>query len=80
MANTTAESNRQPASQPLDAPRGAVEQGEADEKLAQAGYSAEQVDRIHAPIGLDLGAEQPAETAVAIMAEMIRVRHGSGDR
>lgn len=49
-----------------------------NEKLAQAGYAAEQIDRIHAPIGLDLGAEQPAETAVAIMAEMIRVRYGSG--
>ena len=55
-------------------------QGEADEKLAQADCSAKEVDRIHAPIGLDLGAEQPVETAAAIMAKMIRVRHGSGDR
>ncbi len=49
-----------------------------NEKLAQAGYAAGQIERIHAPIGLDIGAEQPAETAVAIMAEMIQVRYGSG--
>lgn len=44
------------------------------ERLADHGYKAEDLQRIHAPIGLDLGAETPAEIAVAIAAEMIRVR------
>jgi xanthine dehydrogenase accessory factor len=32
--------------------------------------------RVHAPIGLDIGAITPAEIAVAILAELIAVRHG----
>jgi len=37
---------------------------------------AEHLARVHAPIGLDIGAETPAEIATAIMAEMILVRRG----
>jgi xanthine dehydrogenase accessory factor len=33
-------------------------------------------DRVYAPIGLDIGAENPAEIAVAIMAEIIKVYRG----
>ncbi|MGH2541616.1 MAG: XdhC family protein [Ardenticatenaceae bacterium] len=36
----------------------------------------ERLGRVYAPIGLDLGAESPAEIAVAIMAEIILVRRG----
>ena len=47
------------------------------EHLAQQGYSPEELSRIHTPMGLDLSAETPAEIAVAIAAEIVRVRrHG----
>ncbi|HTJ45563.1 MAG TPA: xanthine dehydrogenase accessory protein XdhC [Kofleriaceae bacterium] len=36
--------------------------------------------RLHAPIGLDLGAETPAEIAVAIAAELVALRHQRGTK
>ena len=36
----------------------------------------EAIDRLHAPAGLDLGAEGPGEVAWAIVAEMLAVRRG----
>lgn len=48
------------------------------EKLRGLGYSEDQVARIHGPVGLDIGAETPAETAIAILAEIIQVRYGAG--
>jgi xanthine dehydrogenase accessory factor len=38
--------------------------------LEQAGFTAPQIDRIHAPIGADIGSKTPAEIAISIMAEL----------
>ena len=46
------------------------------EALAEEGAAAERLDRVHAPIGLDIGAVTPAEIAVSIVAELIAVRSG----
>ena len=40
--------------------------------MLEAGLLSEQIDRIHAPIGLDIGAASPAEIAIAIMAQIIK--------
>jgi xanthine dehydrogenase accessory factor len=48
------------------------------ERLQAAGFTADQIARVHGPIGLDLGGRQPAETALAILAEMTAVRYGGG--
>lgn len=42
------------------------------ERLVQDGIAQERIDRLHAPIGLKIGAETPAEIAVSIAAELIR--------
>jgi xanthine dehydrogenase accessory factor len=44
--------------------------------LAEAGLSDADVDRIHGPAGLDIGAESPAETALSMLAEILAVRAG----
>ena len=44
--------------------------------LRAAGVPQEQLDRVHSPIGIDIGSETPAEIAVSIVAEMIAVRRG----
>ena len=43
------------------------------ERLAQAGLSQDEIARIAAPIGLDIGAQSPEEIAVAILAQTIAV-------
>jgi xanthine dehydrogenase accessory factor len=43
-------------------------------KLLEEGHSQEELDRIHAPIGLAINAETPEEIAVSIVAELIQVR------
>ena len=44
--------------------------------LIEAGVTAESLERLMAPIGLDLGARTPEETAIAICAEIIALRTG----
>ncbi|HYT67206.1 MAG TPA: XdhC/CoxI family protein [Vicinamibacterales bacterium] len=46
------------------------------EALEGEGMPIECLRRVHAPIGLDIGAITPAEIAVSILAELIAVRHG----
>ncbi|NWG00189.1 MAG: XdhC family protein [Thermoanaerobaculaceae bacterium] len=46
------------------------------ERLRRDGVSEEQLARVHAPIGLDIGAETPAEIALAIAAEIVGVFKG----
>jgi xanthine dehydrogenase accessory factor len=48
------------------------------ERLLQAGVAAADIERIHAPIGLNIGAEGAAEIAVSIIAEITAVRRGRG--
>lgn len=44
--------------------------------LRSGGLSQVEIDRIHMPIGLDLGSKTPAEIALAVMADIVRVYHG----
>ena len=43
--------------------------------LAEEGFDRDRISRVHAPIGLSIGAVTPAEIAVSILAELIAVRH-----
>lgn len=44
--------------------------------LLERGFSEEQLNRVHSPLGLELNAETPEEIAVSIMAEIIMLRNG----
>jgi len=45
-------------------------------RLVKSGIDPREIERVHAPIGLDLGAQTAEETALAILAQMVAVRHG----
>ena len=47
------------------------------DRLRADGVPAERLARVHAPIGLSIGAETPAEIAVSILAQIIAVRAGA---
>ncbi len=40
------------------------------DRLTEAGFTPDQIAKIHAPVGLDIGAKTPAEIAVSIMAQI----------
>jgi xanthine dehydrogenase accessory factor len=48
------------------------------ERLKQAGLAATDIARVHAPIGLDIGAQGASEIAVSVLAEIVAVRRGKG--
>ncbi|GCE16619.1 XdhC family protein [Dictyobacter kobayashii] len=48
---------------------------ERAERLKQQGLSPEQLERIHGPIGLNIGATSPEEIALAIIAQIVAYRH-----
>ena len=47
-------------------------------RLREAGVGEDELARLSSPIGLDLGARTPEETAVSIAAEIIAQRWGGG--
>ncbi|MBF6191622.1 XdhC family protein [Nocardia implantans] len=49
-------------------------------RLRAAGLTEHELRRLHSPIGLELGGRTPEETAVAIGAEIVAVRHGGSAR
>ncbi len=50
-----------------------------EQLLGEGGVDPDRLARIHAPIGLDLGAVTPQEIAVSIIAELIAVRRGKAE-
>ena len=49
-------------------------------RLKEAGLTDDELARVHSPIGLDLGARTPEETAISIAAEIIQSRWGGSGR
>jgi len=47
------------------------------EELKQAGITDDQLARVYAPIGFDVGADAPAEIAVSVIAEVLQVLRGA---
>ena len=53
---------------------------ERRERLAAAGFSEDDLNRIHGPVGLNIGAKTPEEIALAIVGEIVAVRRGRDPR
>jgi xanthine dehydrogenase accessory factor len=51
-------------------------QGDRRERLLAAGVTPDELGRLRGPVGLDLGGRAPAETALAILAEVVAQRYG----
>jgi xanthine dehydrogenase accessory factor len=46
------------------------------DRLESMGFSSADIERIHGPVGLNLGGKSPEEIALSIMAEIVAVRNG----
>jgi xanthine dehydrogenase accessory factor len=55
-------------------------QADRRQRLREAGVSDEALAELRGPVGLDLGGRQPAETALAILAEVVAERYGGSGR
>jgi xanthine dehydrogenase accessory factor len=55
-------------------------QGDRRERLRRAGVRDDELDRLRGPVGLDLGGRSPAETALAIIGEVVAERYGGSGR
>jgi xanthine dehydrogenase accessory factor len=51
-------------------------QGDRRQRLLDGGVTPDELARLRGPVGLDLGGRQPAETALAILAEVVAERYG----
>ncbi|MDR1378429.1 MAG: XdhC family protein [Synergistaceae bacterium] len=49
-------------------------------QMKEEGFSPERLERLHAPIGLDIGAVSPEEIALSILAEIVREKRGGISR
>ncbi len=50
------------------------------QRLLQKGVSQQQLDRVYAPIGIEIGAETPQEIAISILAETIKIKRTNSVR
>jgi xanthine dehydrogenase accessory factor len=49
--------------------------GKRVDRLREEGFTESEIGRIHAPVGLSIGAVSPAEIALSIMAQITHVLH-----
>ena len=54
---------------------GSRTQEKRKQRLREAGFSDSQLDRIHGPVGLDIGAMSPVEIALSILAQIVAVKN-----
>lgn len=52
-----------------------AKQATVNKRMLAKGFTQEDIDSIHAPIGIKIGGNLPAEVAVSICAELVQVRH-----
>ncbi len=50
--------------------------GKRINRLLEAGYTQEQIDKIYGPIGISIHAQTPEEIAVSVLAEIVQARRG----